>query len=73
MTIRPWQQIGRRVAGVPALAIASWSWAISAGAQQTQVQRGEYLARAGDCISCHTAKVHGIAKAADISSPSVRR
>ena len=24
-------------------------------AQQTQVQRGEYLARAGDCISCHTA------------------
>jgi mono/diheme cytochrome c family protein len=27
-----------------------------AQAQQTQVQRGEYLARAGDCISCHTAK-----------------
>ena len=25
------------------------------GAQQTQVQRGEYLARAGDCVSCHTA------------------
>jgi mono/diheme cytochrome c family protein len=24
-------------------------------AQPTQVQRGEYLARAGDCISCHTA------------------
>jgi mono/diheme cytochrome c family protein len=24
-------------------------------AQQTQVQRGEYLARAGDCVSCHTA------------------
>ena len=24
-------------------------------AQQTAVQRGEYLARAGDCISCHTA------------------
>ena len=23
-------------------------------AQQTQVQRGEYLARAGDCVSCHT-------------------
>jgi mono/diheme cytochrome c family protein len=23
-------------------------------AQPTQVQRGEYLARAGDCISCHT-------------------
>jgi len=25
------------------------------GAQQTTVQRGEYLARAGDCVSCHTA------------------
>lgn len=25
-------------------------------AQQTELQRGEYLARAGDCISCHTAK-----------------
>src|SRR3954470_10832711 len=25
-------------------------------AQQTQIQRGEYLARAGDCVSCHTAK-----------------
>ena len=24
-------------------------------AQQTPVQRGEYLARAGDCVSCHTA------------------
>lgn len=23
-------------------------------AQTTQIQRGEYLARAGDCISCHT-------------------
>jgi mono/diheme cytochrome c family protein len=28
----------------------------SAHAQQSLVQRGEYLARAGDCISCHTAK-----------------
>ncbi len=27
----------------------------AANAQQSQVQRGEYLARAGDCISCHTA------------------
>jgi mono/diheme cytochrome c family protein len=56
VTIGPWQRVGRRVAGVLALAIASWSCAISAGAQQTQVQRGEYLARAGDCISCHTAQ-----------------
>ncbi|MCC6198390.1 MAG: cytochrome c, partial [Burkholderiales bacterium] len=26
-----------------------------AQSQQSQIQRGEYLARAGDCISCHTA------------------
>jgi mono/diheme cytochrome c family protein len=26
------------------------------GAQPSQVQRGEYLTRAGDCLSCHTAK-----------------
>ncbi|MEO8753205.1 MAG: cytochrome c, partial [Casimicrobiaceae bacterium] len=26
----------------------------AAAAQQTAVQRGEYLARAGDCVSCHT-------------------
>ncbi len=39
-----------------ALAIAALVPAAPAAAQQTQVQRGEYLARAGDCISCHTAK-----------------
>ena len=36
-----------------ALALASNSKPIQA--QPTQVQRGEYLTRAGDCISCHTA------------------
>src|ERR1700676_1965703 len=56
MTSRPWQRIARRAAGALALAIASWSCTTAAGAQQTQVQRGEYLARAGDWISCHTAK-----------------
>ena len=35
------------------LALASNAKPIEA--QPTQVQRGEYLARAGDCISCHTA------------------
>ena len=30
--------------------------ATAAAAQETQVKRGEYLARAGDCVSCHTAK-----------------
>ena len=34
---------------------AALTLATPAGAQQTQVQRGEYLARAGDCVSCHTA------------------
>ena len=43
MTIRPWGRIGRRVASVLVLAITSWSCAISVGAQQTQIQRGEYL------------------------------
>jgi mono/diheme cytochrome c family protein len=37
------------------LALALTSNANSIQAEQTQVQRGEYLARAGDCISCHTA------------------
>ena len=36
---------------IHALAIAG-----QAIAQQTAFQRGEYLARAGDCVSCHTAQ-----------------
>lgn len=36
--------------------MAAWVLCSGAHAQQTPVQRGEYLARAGDCISCHTAK-----------------
>jgi len=36
------------------LAIGACMLAGGALAQQTQVQRGEYLARAGDCVSCHT-------------------
>ena len=27
----------------------------AAAAQQSLIERGEYLARAGDCIGCHTA------------------
>ncbi len=50
-----------RVAGCRATALlivltAVWVLCAGAHAQQTQIQRGEYLARAGDCISCHTAK-----------------
>jgi mono/diheme cytochrome c family protein len=52
---------GWRAAVFPALLLASWSLGTVADAQQaqvpqqTQLQRGEYLARAGDCTSCHTA------------------
>lgn len=35
--------------------LAAAAGSTAAAAQQTPVQQGEYLARAGDCISCHTA------------------
>jgi mono/diheme cytochrome c family protein len=46
--------VTRRCAVVGAI-IGIFVFASAARAQQTQVQRGEYLARAGDCVSCHTA------------------
>jgi cbb3-type cytochrome c oxidase subunit III len=33
--------------------------ALDAGADQSEIERGEYLARIGDCISCHTAAEGG--------------
>src|SRR5712692_5308931 len=36
--------------------IALCSVVTLANAQATQVDRGKYLAQAGDCVSCHTAK-----------------
>ncbi len=36
------------------LTYARLAVAQTTAAQPTQVQRGEYLARAGDCVSCHT-------------------
>jgi mono/diheme cytochrome c family protein len=47
---------GWRAAFLPTILFTLWSLGTAADAQQTQVQRGEYLARAGDCISCHTAQ-----------------
>src|SRR5258708_4445890 len=44
-----------RAARLLTTAIALCSFAVLAEAQTPQVARGEYLARAGDCISCHTA------------------
>jgi mono/diheme cytochrome c family protein len=52
--------IARRATRVFATAFAAGGLALAAlapaMAQQTQLQRGEYLARAGDCVSCHTAQ-----------------
>ena len=36
--------------------IAAYSMALAAPASQELVQRGAYLALAGDCIACHTAR-----------------
>jgi len=36
--------------------IVAWGFAVVAQGETTPVQRGEYLAQAGDCVSCHTAK-----------------
>ena len=44
-----------RAAHVLTAVIACCSFASLAEARTAQVARGEYLARAGDCISCHTA------------------
>jgi hypothetical protein len=48
-------KIAWRVAVFSEILFASWSVGTQADpqqtAQQTQVQRGEYLARAGDCVS----------------------
>ncbi|MEO8345439.1 MAG: cytochrome c [Betaproteobacteria bacterium] len=40
---------------IVALWIATVTVAVPSIAQTTLIQRGQYLARAGDCVSCHTA------------------
>ncbi len=58
-TPRTFRFVLLRAAGVVTLACALVGTAASVGAQSPRarvVERGEYLARAGDCISCHTAK-----------------
>src|SRR5471032_1565170 len=44
------------LSNVLALLLVAAGSLTTAGAQQSQVQRGEYLSRAGDCLACHTAK-----------------
>ena len=46
----------RRSADIACLAFVALWVATPAEAQQTLIERGEYLARAGDCVSCHTAQ-----------------
>jgi len=48
-----WRAAVAHLKGAATLVVAGCC-AAAALAQQTPVQRGEYLARAGDCISCHT-------------------
>jgi mono/diheme cytochrome c family protein len=43
-----------RRACVAVLAIASLAFCATFANAQTTIERGEYLARAGDCVSCHT-------------------
>ena len=45
-----------RITPLAALALALGLAGVTAAAAPTSLQRGEYLARAGDCVSCHTAK-----------------
>lgn len=45
----------RTLAKTMGILVVASTCASTASAQLTPAQRGEYLARAGDCISCHTA------------------
>src|SRR5256714_14168559 len=47
---------GAMTARILSALIALYSLTSLAGAQTAPVERGRYLARAGDCISCHTAQ-----------------
>ena len=53
MPARHWSRL-RRLLPVLLLVVAPLPGL--AQSQPSQVERGEYLARAGDCISCHTAQ-----------------
>jgi mono/diheme cytochrome c family protein len=44
-----------RDVGAVTLALAYASAAAATSADSALIQRGEYLARAGDCVACHTA------------------
>ena len=55
LTDKAWRAL-RRLALAACLAPLAWPAAQAQTPAQTLVERGEYLARAGDCISCHTAQ-----------------
>ena len=46
----------RRMAGLLAVLLTVWKVSFAADVPPHQTQQGEYLARAGDCVSCHTAQ-----------------
>ena len=46
----------RRLAGFLAVLLTVWKVSFAADVPPSQTQQGEYLARAGDCVSCHTAQ-----------------
>lgn len=49
------QRIFRPLACLAAALLGLATPSVPASAQQTAIERGAYLARAGDCVSCHTA------------------
>jgi len=55
VTNRRWWCLRTRPRWVTLYVLLALGFALSAAAQSMQAQRGEYLARAGDCVSCHTA------------------
>ena len=54
LAVVPMHSTVRYAAGMALIMIASCCFCTPSNGQE--IQRGEYLARAGDCISCHTAK-----------------
>jgi len=50
-----WKTLGRRAALASSVCILAIASAKSEESSFAQIERGRYLAVAGDCVSCHTA------------------
>lgn len=55
MANRVVRRAGLALGGIGLLGVVSASSALGATAEADRIARGEYLARAGDCVACHTA------------------